>query len=259
MLLPSSLSCRAAVLAASTLLAGCATTRTFSGDIVTDRPDFTESPVAVPTRSVQLEMGDTYERSGGVRLNTIGEALVRVGVARGAELRFGLPSYVRVEGPASIAGASDANVGAKVELVNGARAAGLVPTTALIVGAGLPTGARAFRAGGVSPEAKLLMGWSLGGPWALASNINVASVDAGDTRSGELAGSVSLARSLTERTGAYLEWFGTRPEGVRGTHYANGGMTYLITGSQQLDVRVGSGLGANRNDFFVGLGLSQRW
>jgi hypothetical protein len=249
----------ATALGAAVLASGCATHRTYQGSIVTDRPDFTESPVAVPRGAVQVEMGNTYERSDDVRTNTLGEALVRVGVRRGVELRFGLPSYVRAAGPGGVDGASDSNLGAKLELVSEARASGLLPTTALIVGAGLPTGARAFRAPGVSPEAKLLMGWSLGEAWALSSNLNVASVDAGATRTGEVAGSLSLGRSLTERTGAYVEWFGTRPDGARGTHYANGGVTWQLTDGQQLDVRAGTGLGANRRDFFLGLGLSQRW
>ena len=248
-----------AALGAALLAAGCASHRPFDGSIVTDRPDFTESPVSVPRGAVQVEMGNTYERTDDVRTNTLGEALVRVGVPHGVELRFGLPSYVRAAGPAALDGASDSNLGAKVELVSGARAAGLVPTTALIVGAGLPTGARAFRAGGVSPEAKLLVGWSLGESWALSSNLNVASVAEGDARTGELAGSLSLGRSLSDRAGAYLEWFGARPDGARGSHYANGGVTWLLTAGQQLDVRAGTGLGGNRRDFFMGLGLSQRW
>lgn len=248
-----------AALAAAALTSGCASHRPFSGSIVTDRPDFTESPVAVPRGAVQVEAGNTLERTDDVRANTLGETLVRVGVRDGVELRLGLPSYVRLAGPGAVDGVSDGNLGAKLDLVRASRASGLVPTTALIVGAALPTGSRAFRGGGVSPEAKLLVGWSLGEAWALSSNLNVASVDAGDARTGEVAGSVSVARSLSERTGAYLEWFGTRPDGARGTHYANGGVTYLFTDDHQLDVRAGRGLGGNRRDYFLGLGFSQRW
>jgi hypothetical protein len=247
-----------AALALAVVITGCATHRPFAGGIVTDRPDFTESPVAVPRGAVQVEAGHTLERTDDVRAHTLGETLVRVGVRDGVELRLGLPSYVRVGGPTAVDGVSDGNLGAKVDLVRESRASGLVPTTALIVGASLPTGSRAFR-GGVSPEAKLLMGWSLGEAWSLSSNLNVASVDAGDARTDEVAASLSLGRSLSDRTGAYLEWFGTRPDGARGTHYANGGVTYQFTDNHQLDVRAGRGLGANRRDFFLGLGFSQRW
>src|SRR5687767_7085827 len=85
-------------LGAAVLVSGCATRRAFEGSIVTDRPDFTESPVAVPRGAVQVEMGNTYERADDVRANTLGEMLVRVGVHRGLELRLGLPSYVRTVG-----------------------------------------------------------------------------------------------------------------------------------------------------------------
>jgi hypothetical protein len=238
---------------------GCAARRAYDGSIVTDRPDFTESPVAVPARAVQVEMGNTYERTDGVRANTAGEALVRVGARAGSELRVTVPSYVQVAGPGGAHGLTDANVGAKFELVQGAEEPSLVPATALIVGTGLPTGARAFRARGLSPEAKLLLGWTLSERWALASNVNAASADAGDGRAGEVAGSVSFARTLSDRMGAYAEWFGSRVQHAGSANYANAGVTWLFSSNEQLDVRAGRGLGATRDDYFLGLGLSRRW
>lgn len=258
--LPSVQTARALAAAlAAVLTAGCASVRPYSSPIVTDRPDFTESPIAVPTGAVQAEFGHTFERTDDVRANTTGEVLLRLGVRRGMELRLGLPSYVRALGtPDDVRGIGDANLGAKFELVPEARAHGLVPTTAVIVGAGLPTGARALRAPGVAPEVKLLAGWSLSDAWALSSNVNVASLDVGPARETELAGSLSVGRALSERAGSYLEWFGNRtPSG--GAHFLNAGVTWLLTANQQLDVRAGSGLGGNRRDYFAGVGLSQRW
>ena len=45
--------------------------------ISTDRPDFTESPVAVPTGRVQLETGATVVRDAGETIGSGPEALIR--------------------------------------------------------------------------------------------------------------------------------------------------------------------------------------
>lgn len=256
---------RGALAASLALLAGCATGRAYHDSIVTDRPDFTESPVAVPRGAVQLEMGDTYERTDGVRANTAGEMLFRIGVRSGAELRVGVPSFLRMQAGApvgradALTGFGDSYLGAKLDLIAEREERSLVPTMAIIVGSGLPTGSSAFRSRGPSPETKLLFGWSLSERWGLASNLNYSSSDEGDGRTQEAAASVSFAYSASERVGAYAEWFGGRPSAGAAAHYANGGVTYLLTSNQQLDLRAGTGLGGNRRDFFVGLGLSRRW
>ena len=134
-----------------------------------------------------------------------------------------------------------------------------MPATALLVGTGLPTGARAFRSRGLSPEAKLLLGWTLGDAWSLASNVNVASRNDGGGRARELAGSVSLSRTFRERLEAFTEWFGTRVQDAGSANYADVGISWLLSSNEQVDVRTGRGLGATRGDYFVGVGLSRRW
>jgi hypothetical protein len=250
---------RAGVVLAACVLSGCAARRTYDGSLVTDRPDFTESPRAVPLGAVQVEMGNTFGRTEGVRANTAGEGLVRIGVRPGSELRLSVPSYVQVDEPAHAHGFGDANVGAKLELVATREGPSLVPATGLIVGTGLPTGARAFRSRGLSPEAKLLLGWTLGDTWGLACNVNVASADDGTGRARQLAGSLSVSRSLGDRMSSYLEWFGNRRQDAGSANYTNAGVTWLLSSNEQLDLRAGRGLGATRGDYFVGMGLSRRW
>ena len=71
--------------------------------------------------------------------------------------------------------------------------------------------------------------------------------------------SLSVSRSLNDRLGSYLEWFGNRVQGGGSANYANAGVTWLFSSNEQLDVRAGRGLGATRGDYFVGVGLSRRW
>ena len=61
--------------------------------MVTDRPDATESAVTVGVGVFQLESGYTFDKADGVRIHSLGEILLRVGVADILELRFGINSY----------------------------------------------------------------------------------------------------------------------------------------------------------------------
>ena len=49
-------------------------------DIVTDRPDITESAIVVPPRSLQFENGMAWTLNHGQKVVDISETLVRLGV-----------------------------------------------------------------------------------------------------------------------------------------------------------------------------------
>lgn len=68
--------------------------------------------------------------------------------------------------------------------------------------------------------------------------------------------------SLTDRLGAYTEYFGFYPSGadtVAPEHFFNGGFSYLISNDIQWDIRAGTGLNTEADDFLVGTGLSIRF
>ncbi len=229
--------------------------------LVTDRPDFTESPLVVPQGRVQVEGGYTYTRSGDDREHALGELLVRVPVSRKAELRFGVPSYLRQStagGRAS--GFDNAFLGAKFALSPGG---GKKPATALLVGAVLPTGARFVRESGLQPEAIVAASWELCPTVALSINAGYARPSDGGVRFNQFLGSVSAGFTLSDKWGAYAEVFGMSKADASGksAKYADGGVTYLINNDFQLDARAGIGLNnhAGGPDFFVGFGASRRF
>lgn len=248
-------------------------------ELVTDRPDYTESPLAVPFRSVQVEAGSTIDRTGGTVSSAVGEVLLRIGVVRRAELRIGLNSYTTTlharPGDGTIGGLEDATVGAKVQLVDGPSRPSFAPTVAVLVGTSVPTGSAPLRHTMLEPEAKLALGWTLPGGWELSSNVNVASSACeGDgctvaatasaparlhRRTTETAASLSAGHDLGERVGAYAELFGGRPTVGAGWQYANTGVTLGVTPVLQLDLRGGVGIGSSRGDYFLGAGLSRRF
>ena len=77
----------------------------------------------------------------------------------------------------------------------------------------------------------------------------------------EWAQSWTVGYSLTERVGAYTEWFAFFPHSADTAspeHYFNGGFTFLLNDDVQWDIRSGVGVSGAADDYFVGTGLSLR-
>lgn len=240
--------------------------------LVTDRPDFTEASSTVGAGRIQLESGYTFVRDedGGTetRSHSYPEALLRAGVfADWLELRigqnFGNARSASIDGSVNASGPEDLYVGSKLSLAD---QTGVSPEVALILQATLPTGHGDASAGRVLPGINLLYGWdvvdgllTLGG----SSQANGA-VDDGDEGYAEFAQSLTVGYTLSERVGAYTEWFAFSPSGasapgVGPEHYANGGLTLRVTDDLQLDVRAGVGLNGRADDLFAGSGFAIRY
>ena len=63
-------------------------------DIVTDRPDVTESSIVIPNGSLQLENGVTWTRDQGDASVDFTETLMRLGDSERTEFRLVVPNYV---------------------------------------------------------------------------------------------------------------------------------------------------------------------
>jgi len=57
-------------------------------DIVTDRPDATESALTIPFKSMQIETGITYSSEQNTENYTLPEYLIRIGISKFLELRL---------------------------------------------------------------------------------------------------------------------------------------------------------------------------
>ncbi len=240
--------------------------------LVTDRPDFTEASSTVGKGRVQLESGYTYirDRSGGA-LNTLHsypEALLRIGLfADWFELRlgqnFGNARSSSIDGVETSSGATDLYLGVKLGLTE---QKGVFPEVALVLQSQLPSGSHEFTTGQTHPGANLLYGWdviedrlTLGG----STQANRALDDTGHAHV-LFAQSLTVGYTLTERLGAYTEWFALFPSGAVAEdsgpeHYFNGGFTYRVTPNFQLDIRAGVGLNERASDFFAGTGFAVRY
>jgi hypothetical protein len=231
--------------------------------IVTDRPDFTESTASVDPGRVQLETGATLTEAGETDSTSFGEVLVRIGLTQALELRLGLNSWVHSDGPGgSDSDFEDTSVGLKLELMQPAEGASrAVPELALLVATTLPTGTAESSPSGLQPGMTLALAWALNETVSLGANFGATSALDDDERFLEGAGSVALGIALRGDWGAFVEYYGFLPEGSAGdaSHFGNAGLTYLISDDFQLDFRVGTALSGDDTDLFIGFGLGYRW
>jgi hypothetical protein len=238
--------------------------------LITDRPDFTESPVTVGMGVVQLEAGYTFtyddNDDGNVSEHSYPESLFRIGMlAEWFELRLGWNYGNSAEtvfggGNESLAGAEDLYVGGKLALTP---QSGCLPETGVIVQATVPTGSSSFTTDEIMPGVNYVYGWDVTDDFSCGggTQANRALDDNGEDYYVEFAQSITTGYGWTDELGTYAEWYMFAPAGAetsRNQQYFNTGVTYLISDNIQWDIRVGVGLNDAADDFFTGTGFSIR-
>jgi hypothetical protein len=232
-------------------------------DLVTDRPDFTESSEVVGRGALQVESGFSFENdrqdADRSRVVSAPQLLVRVGVTPRFELRFGGDGFVAesirtATGTSHATGSSDAEIGFKYKLT-GSPVAGF--DAAILPSLSLPTGRAGFSSAGYDPGVKLTWARELPRGFGLSGNVNLAWLTVDDRRDWEPSISLSLSRDLAENWGAYWETYGFINDGTCACTF-NAGITRGFGGNLQLDVEAGRGMTASAADWFVGVGFAVR-
>ena len=227
-------------------------------ELVTDRPDQTESAVAMPQGLVQVETGYLFARAhDGADTHTAPGTLVRIGLGGRTELRLG---HTGIIGSGGRRGAGDSEIGAKVNLIPVAD--GWRPQLAVLGGLSLPTGADRYSSGGADPSFLFAFAHDLAPRLSLGYNAGAAweSVAGHPDRDAFIVYSLVLGVSLTDRLGTFLEVFGDRQvTGAAATSASvDAGFTLLLDDLVQWDVSVGRRLHGPAEELFVGTGLSFR-
>lgn len=249
---------------ASCLLVGAAVLAAAGGadaqapEMVTDRPDQTESAAVVPRGLFQVETGYLFTRAGGVDAHAAPGTLFRIGLGGRTELRLG---HAGVVGRPDGRGAGDSEIGAKVNLVSSAD--DRRTEFALLGAVSLPTGTPGFSSGGADAVFLAAFAHALGPRLSLGWNVGAAWESSPDQpgRDAFLVYSLALGVGLTDRLGAFVETFGDRQVGgaIPAAAAVDAGLTLLLTDVLQFDVSAGRGLRGPADDMFVGTGLSFRW
>lgn len=233
-------------------------------ELITDRPDQTESASVVPLRSLQIESGFMLDADEtGIRIirgRVYNTTLLRFGLMERIELRAGLEHLgekVKIKSTGETRASSGIGpfyAGTKIEI---SKENGPWPQIAFLGGFVLPfTAAEEFRpeytavtfrfAFAHTLSDRLSLGYNLGADWD------------GNTGRPSLVYSIAFGITITDKFGTFVENYGVFPERGNAEHLIDAGITFLVLNNLQLDASAGLGLTDNAADRFISLGVTYR-
>jgi hypothetical protein len=227
---------------------------TADSDIVTDRPDVTESSIVVPTGSYQIENGITWTTDHRFQTFDLPESLMRFGLAPRTEFRIAVPNYFGgISGPDPM-GIGDITLGIKEQL-------GPLPKgfdLSVILAVSLPIGASRISSHGYDPFIKLPWskelkgGWSTGGMQSLFFNTD------GGKRNAVWEPTFYIEKEITKPWQAFVEYAGDFAQRGGPKEIAHFGTAYRLTARQQVDFHFGFGVSRSAPSHFFAMGYSIR-
>ncbi|MCG8474151.1 MAG: transporter [Cytophagales bacterium] len=233
-------------------------------ELITDRPDQTESSVTVPKSSLQIESGFLYEKYSSQANKAIwNTTLLRYGLLENMEMRLGWEasrSRTALNGRDDVTvaqGLSPLSLGFKVNIQKGE---GFKPSIGFLASVELPFSASSSyitKGTGASMRfslehdlsEKFSMGYNLGADWS------------GENAYATYAYTFVVGYSPADRLGLFAELYGFVPEDryreVDAEHLFNAGFTYSIAPMFQWDVSAGTAL-SGELDYFISTGFVVR-
>lgn len=221
-------------------------------EIITDRPDQTESSTTIPLKSFQVEcgvmIGNYYFNNSSEKLFLIPTTLLRYGLTKNIELRLveQLISIKNEQTSEENFGLSDLELGAKIQILKNPD---INTEIAFISHLVLPTGAVSITNDHAGTINKLAISHGLTDFLDLGYNIGYNYFG---HEKGYATYSLALGLGLTKQTGAYIETYGEVAEFTDWISNFDSGITYLVTENVQLDFSFGIGLNQKMNYFSVG-------
>jgi len=234
-------------------------------ELITDRPDQTESSTVVPHRSLQIETGFLQENSKNendeIKSFAYNTTLLRYGLLDNFELRLGL-EFLSEETKAGSAdfvntskGLSPIYTGFKVKIAD---EDGWRPEMAFLGGLVLPfTASDDYKPEYSAADIRFSFAHTLSESMSLGYNFG-AEWD-GETAVPGYFYSLALGVGLTDKLGAFVEGYGLLPEDGNSEHMFDAGLTYLFTPNFQLDISGGVGINEYATDNFLSVGFTYRF
>lgn len=244
--------------------------------IITDRPHVAESPHLVPKGYLQWETG--FQLQQGTTSNnrerdfTYNTTLVRLGISRRFEARLEM-EYLGIQAKRrsddsllqNVKGLSGLNLGSKIFL---SQQKGILPEATLLYGIFLPyPGSANFRPSYTGSEIKFLFVNRIYKWYEFEYNLGVQWD--GTVKNAAYAYAFNNEFEVSRRFFFFLELYGFFVEqsdsedkfagSFIGDHRANGGIWYRLSKDWQFDVSGGFGLSDISPDYYVAVGLSNRF
>ena len=212
------------------------------GQIITDRPDQTESSATLPINILQVESG--YSLQDEEVFNT----LFRYGISSSIELRLNtnllfLDGYngLSLDSPEF----GDLELGAKIQILNLDEKH---TTIAFLTHLSIPTASKYYSNNGYGTLNRLLVAHDLSKNFSIGYNVGYNKIY---REKGVFIYTLSIAKSIN-KLGFYVEVFGEQ-EGNRIQSNFDSGITYLIKNNLQFDLSFGEGLNNSLSYFSIGL------
>lgn len=233
-------------------------------ELITDRPDQTESSAIVPLKSLQLETGFVMENSKSdivdFRSFAYNTTLLRFGLLKNFELRLGLAyledrfEFDDVNSNFSVSGFSPLSTGFKIKITE---EKAWVPEVAFLGGLVLPfTASKDFKPDYTAGNLRFAFSHSLSDRLSLGYNLG-AEWD-GFTAIPGYFYSIAVGITITNKAAVFLESYGLIHEEGDAEHLVDAGFTFLVLPNLQLDLSGGLGLNEYAPDNFISMGFSYR-
>lgn len=231
----------------SVLLAG----ELFAQDIVTDRPDQTESSVTVGKKTFQIEMGGTYLSTDKNSINSFlaPSMLLRYGVSKGVELRF-VTQYESTKfefqnNDIDYNGFNDIEFGAKFQLLKKENKNSEIAFLTHII---IPTANARLSTNNWGVINKLSISHIISKRVSVGYNIGYDYIEKFNYLTYSLAFGIGISKVVS----FYVEPFGAWGELNTFINNLDTGFTFLLNSNFQLDVSYGLGLNNSMQYYSVG-------
>tara|TARA_R110001583_G_scaffold160872_1_gene312746 strand:- start:15698 stop:16477 length:780 start_codon:yes stop_codon:yes gene_type:complete len=227
----------------------------FSQEIVTDRPDQTESSVTVGKNNFQIESGVLFEKSNDNSVNRFfgPSTLLRYGISKGIELRF-VSQYesTKIEfegGEIDYLGFNDLEIGVKFQVFKKEKVNTEIAFLSHVI---IPTANKNLTNEKIGVINKLAISHTISKKIGLGYNLGYDYI----SKQSSLTYSLALGISLSDKLSFYAEPYGAWGESNTFESNFDTGLTFLVNSNFQLDASFGTGL--NNDMQYVSTGFSWR-
>ena len=170
-------------------------------ELVTDRPDATESSSVVEPGYGQVEMGWLLTDSGDTTSHEFAQTLLRIGVVDHVELRVGWSGYLEADRSDAPEGVGDGELGLKIYF---AEERGFLPETALLASVSVPWGDSEVSSKEVDPAFRFAFAHTLSDTASLSYNLGAEWGTEDDATLSSFVYTTALGIGLTDSLGLYV-------------------------------------------------------
>ncbi|MBK9109249.1 MAG: transporter [Saprospiraceae bacterium] len=224
----------------------------YAQEIVTDRPDQTESALCLYTSQLQVESGISWNFQDGDGFSSnslvVPGTLFRYGLGGPLELRVFQQLVRETNGTNALLGVADLEVGLKFRLKDAANSSLKMAFLTHLI---FPSGTEFLSNKKYGSLNKFCISHDVSENTSLGYNVGYNYYGQGK---GDLSYSLSYGIGISDRTAMYVEAFGTVEEMEEFITNFDAGMTYLLKPNFQLDFSWGTGIQRKMN--YVSVGVS---